>query len=395
MPSETAATSPAAQTNGDGKQSTAANVSQADVIAHFIKRDNDRSAAPQTTDTKATEAKAAPAESSPKSTSVAEPAPADLPEAETPEATATPAAPEANETEGEAEPEVKADDVLSPESQTLDQKTKEKIQKRIDKEVGKRKALEAQLEQVKSQQEALAAQLQQSQQQQAATPPVAPIANAPLPDIKDPASLVEYRNQAKQTVRWAEEALDRDDIDQGIQVGEKVLSKAEVKAIMRNARVALEDKIPAQQEFFQQQAQVETRRQQVWTAAVTKMPFLADKDNQEVTQTVNYLRQSNPALLSSPNAAWDVGLMILGARALMAQNKPADAEKPKAASTPPPALKPKAPSDQTVTSTTATAPRTAASANPTIRQPSGNQTAQSTAQYLAAMDAARQAGRRG
>ncbi len=394
MSSETAAPSPAAQTNGDGKQSTAANVSQADVIAHFIKRDNDRSAAPQTTDTKATEAQAAPAESSPKSTSVAEPAPADLPEAETPEATDTPAAsPEANETEGEAEPEVKADDVLSPESQTLDQKTKEKIQKRIDKEVGKRKALEAQLEQVRAQQEALAAQLQQSQQQ-AATPPVAPIASAPLPDIKDPAALTEYRNQAKQTVRWAEEALDRDDIDQGIQVGEKVLSKAEVKAIMRNARVALEDKIPAQQEFFQQQAQVETRRQQVWTAAVTKMPFLADKDNQEVTQTVNYLRQSNPALLSSPNAAWDVGLMILGARALMAQNKPAE-EKPKAATPPPPALKPKAPSDQTVTSTTATAPRTAASANPTVRQPSGNQTAQSTAQYLAAMDAARQARQRG
>lgn len=393
MPSEIAATSPAASTNGDARKSTAANVSQADVIAHFIKRDSERSEAPQTTDTKAPEAPEAPAESSPESPSVAEPAPADSPEAESPESTETP--------EGAKEgAEEEADDVLSPESQTLDQKAKDiikkiqdKTKKRFNAERAKRGDVERLLAQERKEKELLTGQLQQSQQaQQNATPPVAPIANAPLPDIKDLNSLTEYRKQAKQTVRWAEEVLDRDDIDQGVQVGEKVLTKAEVKAIKRNAQEALEDKIPAQQEYFQQQGQLAHRTQQVWQAAVQKFPFLAEKDNPEVNQTVAYLRSSNPSILASPNAAWDVGLMIMGARALAAQqSKGDDKVKPP---TPLVKPKPKAPSDQTVVSTTATSPRSSDAAKPALRQPTGNQTAQSTAQYLAQMENARMAANR-
>lgn len=389
MSSESAAPSPAAPTNpGDGKKTASANVSQAEAIAHFIKRDSDRSAAPQTADTKATEtAPAAPVEST-ESPAAAEPVQPDSPEAESSDALEAPAAPEATQTEGEAKPEGEADDVLSPESQQLDHKVKEKIQKRIDKEVGKRKALEAQLEQVKQQMGLLA---QQAQQVQPLAPVAPPVTTAPLPDIKDPAALVEYRNQAKQTVRWAEEVLDRDDIDQGVTIGEKTYTKADIKAIRRNAQVALEDKIPAQQEYFQQQTQAEQKRQQVWQVASAKFPFLA-KNAPEVEQAVAFFNQNAPGVMQSPAAAWIVGAYIQGIKSLPAEQQEPAKEPAKDAKPAAPVIKPKPkpPGDQTAITTTASAPRTSAAATPTVRPPSGNQSANSAAQYLAQMDALRQ-----
>lgn len=354
MSQESAATSPAPQTSGDGKVQTSANVNEAQAVALFLKREaKAQSDVPQTAGTEATPAAEAAAESE---TPAAESAPVDSPEAPTTEETA---APEKTETEGKETPETEADPVLSPDSQTLDAKTKERIQKRIDKEVGKRKALEAQVEQLR-QQVAQAAQPPPAP----VAPIVAPKAEAPLPDIKDQAALNDYKKQAKDTVRWAEEVLDREDIDNGVVVGKDTYSKADIKAIMRNARVALEDKIPAQQEHFQQQTQFQQAKSQASAAARQAFPFLTDKENPDhklATQAWNAL----PMLQNAVNGEYVLGLLVLGEKARQAALKGKDApeaQKPATTAKTAPAVivapKPKAPSDQTATTTAGSIART-------------------------------------
>jgi hypothetical protein len=417
MANENEASSSASQNNGDGKKTVAsANVNAAQVVARFAQAERQQQqnqGATKTAATKAPENAAAaiagsapPDEGSRNLFPAAEPATARSPETQTPD---KPEGAEAKKPATEEKPDAEVDDVLSPESQTLSKQAKEKIQRRIDKEVSNRKALEAQLEQVKNQltglteQQKRAAAAAQVTAQAAAK--IEPDATAPLPDIKDPAALVEYRNQAKQTVRWAEEVLDRDDIDQGVQIGDKTYTKAEIKAIRRNAQAAIEDKIPAQQEFFQQRAQAAQRAAQVYQSAVNAFPFLGEKDNIEVQQAVAFFNESAPAALKSPDAAWILGAYMKGIKAKMAEEAAAKGDgaagaaetKPAAKPTPP---KPKPPGDQTAVSSATTSPRlspTAATRSAlqeleARQKQKGNSSRADTVAYLAAQERLRNGG---
>lgn len=397
-----ATSQPAAQaTNSDGKK--AANVSASQLEALFKQQDEKRSA-PPAADTKATgtspeKSEQAPVKGTNESTSTAEPANAGSPEAET--AKETPAA----ETEADGAEDGEGDQVLSPEtSSTLDAATKAKIQRRIDKEVAKRKAQEARTQQLEGEVNQLKEHFAQLAQAQAPAPPPLPAqAKAPLPDIKDATALTEYRTLAKQTVRSMEAVLDREDIDWGQgevaipELGDKPVTKAQVKTILRNARIALEDTIPAQQEFFQQQARQAQQRTAIQTTALQKFPFLKEKDNNDVNQTLTFFQQNAPELLGSPAAAWVIGAYIKGIKALVAEESAAAAksngmDKPNGAK--PAATKPKAPGDQAAVSTTGTTQRlnpdamnqSAAATERLKFLQAGNATGDSAAKFLERME---------
>jgi hypothetical protein len=371
---------PASEANtGDGKKTTAANVTAAEAVRLFVKASERQANAAQTADTPATSSEVQSSEQSP----AAESAQPDSPEA----TTDTPAegAPESVEdtttTEGEGENTGEADEVLSPESQTLDAKTKERIQRRIDKEVGKRKALEAQLQQVQSQLQELASKPQPTQDAIPASLPNQPA--APLPNVKTPAELESYRKEIKTAARNIEALLDRDDIDQGVQWGDKTWTKAELKALHRDARVTLEDTIPEQEKFFHQQQSFTQAKQAHAKQAVADWPFLADPTSAEYKQVQQFKKEAG-WLNALPYGDWVAGAIVTGANALKARKEAANAKDkaPEKAKPAPVIPKPKPPASQTVSSTSGSVPRNDPNQGRTVPKPTGNQTASSAAEIL-------------
>lgn len=212
--------------------------------------------------------------------------------------TETPAKPGATET---AEP----DDVLSTESTPLDPKLQAKIDRRIAKEVEKREALRIENEALKEQL-ASAAQVKPQEQQQ---PILAPIpSDQPLAHVGDVQTLLKEQASAKEVKRWAEAQLDRDDITNGVQLGDKTYSKADLKAMVRNAGVMLEDHIPARYQFLQ-------ARQQAEQQALSMFGWMKDKTSPEFVAMQNAYRQY-PWLNNLPDAPLVIGRQILGAQAI-------------------------------------------------------------------------------
>jgi hypothetical protein len=270
--------------------------------------------------------------------------PAEEVAATTTETTANPPATEApNEPTDPAET---PDDVLSqlssldPKSREIAEKAiaafkernQEKINKRIGKEVAKRGELERKLQEAQIREQALSSQIQRPAEQ--AAPPPTNLPGIPLSNIHTPQELVKLQQEAKQTIRFVDQALDRDDIDQGIQVGDRVFTKAELKERRFEARVVLEDQIPQRAAFLQQ-------RDQAVQAAIEKFPFYKDDKSPEFKRAQEIIKES-PALRNAPHYLEIVGKLVLGEQAL-------EARKTAAATTPPKAApKPKPPGDQTV-----------------------------------------------
>lgn len=262
-----------------------------------------------------------------------------------------------NETGGEG------DEVLSP--TTLDDKLKAKIQKRIDKEVGKRKVLEARLAEMEAKLNTQTPSPDQQTQAQATTPIV--LGNQALAHVQDTGTLHQLEKQAKDAIRWAEQTLDtpkswktstqvdpvtgEESVVKTTMIGDKAYDEAAIKAIMRTARVTLEDEIPERRQFLVQ-------RDQMRDWARKEHPFLNDKSSPEYQQAQAMLR--DPWIQMRPDAEWIVATQIEGIKALEAKKVAAK----KTAEQPP---KPKAPvqkpaGDQTAVSATTAATRVSADA---------------------------------
>jgi len=222
-------------------------------------------------------------------------------------------------------------DVPSQDDSTED-KTEKRIEKRIGKEIAKRRALEAQVAE-------LQAQLTQkaSQPEQAAQPaPAQPLpSNVPLAQIEDFQSLQTLRDQAKEAKRFAQEQLDRDDFEP-VRVGDTVLDKGELKAILRNAEKTLDDDIPARAQFLTQKGEAQKLAHQMF-------PYLKDKQAPEYVLAQQALSQM-PWMKNLPNADWIIGVQIEGLKALEAKQKAKPESKPK------PAMSSKPPASQSVVS---------------------------------------------
>lgn len=355
-PSQPAEASPTPEANSDAPKR--GNLSVAQAAARLLNMEAERAQAPQMT------GQTAPAEtdSAPESSVEPDAATAESAEVEAAEAPAE---------------EAQTDEVPS---QDIPAELKKKIDKRIGKEVAKRKALEAQLNELKL-------QVSQTQQQssQPAPVPIAPLPQGvtPLAQIENVKQLQTLAQQAKEAKRFAEEQLDRDDFEP-VRVGDEILDRQKLKTIIRNANKTLEDDIPTRVQFLQQ-------RNQAQQIAFEKFPFLKDKSTPEYVQAQQaYIAM--PWLKNLPNADWIIGVQIEGLKALQAKEKKAGAKPTKAA---PFSAKP--PASQSVVSAASADVRTPSASRTEAQIESmrnalskkGGVTANEAAQFLLARELAR------
>lgn len=232
------------------------------------------------------------------------------------------------------------DEVLSNRT-TLDEKTKQRIQKRIDKEVGKRKALEGRLSELENLLREKEAQVQQ--------PPVQVIQPSNLPPniaaLNDLAGIEKSRKEAKEAMRWAKKQLDADADGEPLPEG---WNRKLLKQVIEDTELALEDHLPQREQFLRTQ-------QQISQAAAKEFPFLTDRSAPEY-QMAQAAKRANPWLQGLPNADWIVGVQILGLKALEERKAAANKPKPEPAK---PKVTPKPSSDQIAVSASGSTPRVA------------------------------------
>lgn len=328
----TEAASPASNT-GDGEKSGNVSLGQAAAMLFAMeqKAAQPKSTPASSTDETPPEEPTAPEETQP-SAETAEP------ETETPN-------PES--TEGEAEtPEPEAEekeegDLSQKTSSDKETRIREKVQKRVDEEVAKRKALEERIAN-------LEASLKKAATEKATPNQPLPKGTLPLAEYNDIPSLQKYQQQAKEAARWAKDQLNRDDFGDGVQVGDKILDRQQIREVLRKAEIALEDQIPARMNFI-------TARAQASRQAVEMFPFLKDPNSEDYQAAVQAYRM-NPWLQDLPNADFIVGVQVEGLKALRAKQEAASkpkVEKPKPK--PIPASKPAG--DQAAVSSGTSTPR--------------------------------------
>jgi hypothetical protein len=253
---------------------------------------------------------------------------------------------ESDGTEAVSEPEQteqEPDDVLSQLS-TLDPKAQEiakalldkqkerlvgKFEKRIGKEVAKKKTIEGQIQSLSQQLEEFKAQ---PKTEAAITPPPINNPNNPLAHINDIQSLNQEFIKAKEALRTSEDLLAQmeDNGMDNIDYAGQQFSKQAIKTAMRNAKRVVEDHAPQQAQYLQV-------RQQNTQTAYDQFPWLKDRNSTEYVLAQKFL--SDPTVASRADRDVVVGLLVEGYKAVEARKKTAPVAKP----TP----KPKAPGSQT------------------------------------------------
>jgi hypothetical protein len=242
--------------------------------------------------------------------------------------TAAPSQPDAQTSQLKPDQQVEAqaaaadpDEVLSKQ---LSPETQEAINRRIGKEAEKTRLARDEAARYKALFEA--APKQQQAPAELSTP------DNPLGNVHDVAGLLEAQKNAKEAKRWAEAQLDRDDLSEGVRMGNQTLTKSDLKAIVRNAEVTLEDHIPQRNNFIQQRAQNEK-------VVTDNFPWMADRASAERQMyDAAWSDPANAFLHRLPNAPLLVAKQVLGemaVRQMMAAKQtgfvqPARAAKPQA-----------------------------------------------------------------
>lgn len=241
-----------------------------------------------------------------------------------PETAEQPASTEADPTESVENSNAQDEKAASLESKAEDDsvpsqippEVKKNINKRIGEEVAKRKALEAELNELKL-------EIAKSQKEAQTKVPDAPM--APFPGMGGPLAHIENVNeldslaqQAKEAKRFAQKQLAKRNFEP-IQLGDQVLDQEALASIIIEADKTLEDNIPAQRSFLQQRG--EARK-----IAYKEFPALQDKSSTDyVAAQQAYIEL--PWLRYVPQADWIIGVQIEGLK-YIAEKKKALANKP-------------------------------------------------------------------
>ena len=204
-------------------------------------------------------------------------------------------APEAKE---EAKAPAEAEDSEALSKSAIPPEVQKSIDKRIGKEIAKREALEAKLAD-------LEARLADKPVEIPKPAPVEPTAANPLANVVDLPSLEKQLATAKETKLWVQEQLDRDDIDQGVRVGDRTYTKQELKAAYRNVERLLEVHIPERAKFLNQRSQSEKN-------ALDTFDWLKDRDSDQYKAFVKVV--SDPALgfSGAPNGIYAAAAAVEG-----------------------------------------------------------------------------------
>jgi predicted oxidoreductase (fatty acid repression mutant protein) len=143
-----------------------------------------------------------------------------------------------------------------------------------------------------------------------------------------------------------------------VQIGDKTYTKSEIKTVLRNARKALDDTIPAQREYFGQVNQFVQQKQNVTKLAHEKFPFLTDRNSEEY-KAAQAMYQQSPWLHNLAASEMFIGAYLKGMKALVAEEKAASESKAKPKDEKPKLTIPKGkpPGDQSLVTTVGTPAR--------------------------------------
>jgi len=250
-------------------------------------------------------------------------APAEAPKTqEAPEAPAAEAKPEETKTETEVkapevpaeEPKEEAEEVLSPETHSLDPKLQEILDKRIGKEVAKREKLKQRTEAAEARAAELEAKLAQQPTEVEKEVPVPVPANVPLAHITTLEQLNTYKENLQNDIVEAEMLLYSDFPPEGKQTKWGYVTKDSLIAALTQAKKDERTAIPSREKFL-------TTRSQVTQSALEKFPFLRDRTHPGYEMAKQAYRE-NPVLRNYPNADYLVGQLVRGQLAMQAEEAP-------------------------------------------------------------------------
>lgn len=198
------------------------------------------------------------------------------------------------------------------------QRTQEAIDKRIGKEVGRRKALEEQLAKLQGTQPVPPQPLQSPFQQpvpQQAQPiqqvqaPIQVPVSIPLPGIDTVQALQAKQHEARLVRQNVEDAIALGpNADGKFTVNGQEYSRQDVIDIRRGATDMLENQIPQKYQFIQ-------TRQQALATAVQTFPWMSNSQSPEYQQASALINQ-NPWLRNLPSMEYTVGMFIEGLKAV-------------------------------------------------------------------------------
>lgn len=214
----------------------------------------------------------------------------DAPEKSEPSATET-----AKESEVKPkETEVEDPDVLSK----IPPEIQKSIDKRIGKEMGKREALEAKVAELEK-------KLAEKPVELPKPAPIEPTAANPLANIVDLATLDKQVSTAKETKLWVQEQLDREDIEQGVKVGDQTYTKQQLKTALRNVERQLEVHIPERAKFLTARADAEKR-------ALETFEWLKDKDSEQFQMFSKLMSLPDAGFATSPYGVYSAAAAVEG-----------------------------------------------------------------------------------
>ncbi len=264
--------------------------------------------------------------------------------AEQAETTAKPEAAAESETETEADEALSKSTSLTPEQQAI-------FDKRIGKAVAKQRKAERDTAELKLKLAEYEARSTTRPAPQAEdSPSIVPLpTGAPvLANIDTVQALMKLETEAKQAVRFAEDAIE------SIRDGEappQGWDKASLREVMRNARKTLEDEIPQRREFL-------TTRHQMQQKAYEVLPFMNDNSSADY-KAAQLIYQRHPFLRQIPEGDFTVGLIVEGIKAVESRQRASTEKKPDAPEKKLPVIsKPRASGDQTAVSESGGATRT-------------------------------------
>jgi len=225
---------------------------------------------------------------------------------------APPVQTEAKETETEAKAdtaeETETEEVLSPETHTLDPKLQAILDKKINKEVGKRLRLKAEMEGKIASLEARMAQQPVEVEKEV---PVPVPADVPLAQITSIDQLNTYRENLENDIVEAEMLLYSEFPPEGLDTKWGKITRPALITALTQAKKDARTAVPARERFL-------LTRTQATQTAQEKFPFLKDPTHPGYQMAKQALRD-NPVLRTYPNTDYLVGMLVKGQLAMQAE----------------------------------------------------------------------------
>lgn len=190
--------------------------------------------------------------------------------------------------------EMPSDEVLSK----LSPEQKERIERRIGKEVAKRKSLEAEISRLRTLANATPQVIPQPVAQRADP------ADGPLAGVTDPAEVQRRADEALEVKDWAQSQLDNEVTE--ARLGGVVYDRAALRNAVRNSDKFITRDVPKQLTFIQDKAKADRQTAELFGSE----SWMGDRSSEGYQAYLQILR--DPAIAKRPNATWIAAVQVQG-----------------------------------------------------------------------------------